>query len=117
MLATSLAAILTLTNASGGQVGYELLIEGRNSAAAQELEANQQLDRDDPVRLINLGIAYAREGREEEARALFQAAMRSPNRAVLETANGEWKDSRHLARLALKMLDSNELRATRMATR
>lgn len=103
--------------APDSSVGYEPLVEGRDAAAIAELEANTELAVDDPVRLINLGIAYARQGRTEEARAMFEAAMWTEDRVALETATGEWKDSRHLARFALRMLDSGEFRGERMASR
>jgi len=48
---------------------------------------------------------------------MFEAAMRGSDRVVLETAEGEWKESRHLARLALQMLDRGEFRAEQMAAR
>jgi tetratricopeptide (TPR) repeat protein len=99
------------------KVGFEPLLEGRNAAAVAEIEANAQLEADDPVRLINLGVAYARQGRTEEARALFEAAMQGEDRVALETASGEWMESRHLAKLALKMLDEGEFRTERMASR
>ncbi len=108
MLITGAAALMAMASLASEPVGYEPLIEGRDSAAIEELQSNTELEEDDLVRLINLGVAYARQGREEEARAMFEAAMRSDDREVLETANGEWKDSRHLARLALQMLDADE---------
>ena len=117
MLVTGAVVLMAMANATGEPVGYESLVDGQNSAAVEELQANTELDADDPVRLINLGIAYARQGRKDEARAMFEIAMRSPDRVVLETASGEWKDSRHLARLALKMLDRNEFSSERMASR
>ena len=92
-------------------------MEGRNADAVEELQSNAKLKQDDPARLINLGIALARQGREDDARSMFEAAMRQSGRLILETANGDWKDSRHLARLALKMLDSGALTTERMAAR
>lgn len=103
--------------AQNDKVGYEPLMEGRTLAAIAEIESNNALHAKDPARLINLGIAYARTGQPAQARALFEAAMRSENRLALETSAGEWKDSRHLARLALKMLDSGQLSSERVAAR
>ncbi len=103
--------------AANDKIGYEPLVEGRTLAAIAEIESNDALQTEDPARLINLGIAYARTGKTAQARALFEAAMRSENRLGLETANGEWKDSRHLARLALKMLDDGQFANERMAAR
>jgi hypothetical protein len=64
-----------------------------------------------------LGIAYARVGRTAEARAAFEAAASSDERFRLETASGEWMDSRDLARRALAMLDKGELSSTQFAAR
>ena len=117
MLITGAAVLMAMASLTSEPVGYEPLVEGRDSAAIEELEANTELDAEDPVRLINLGVAYARQGREEEARAMFEAAMHSADREVLETADGEWKDSRHLARLAIQMLDGNELTSSQVIVR
>ena len=122
MLLTGFAAIALLAPAPASAaeetaVGYEPLMEGRVSAAIAEIESNDQLEANDPARLINLGIAYAQLGRTAEARAMFEAAMRGDDRVSLETAGGEWKDSRHLARQALALLDRGELHSERMASR
>lgn len=114
---TNVAALAMIASGVPADVGFLPLVEGRNAEAEKELNTNHQLEADDPVRLINLGVAYARQGRKAEARAMFEAAMRKSDRLVLETADGEWKDSRHLARLALKMLNSGELDTERMAAR
>lgn len=116
MLISSMAALLVASEAPA-QVSYETLMEGRNADAVSQLESNAQLDGTDPAVLINLGVAYARQGREAEARAMFQAAMNSADRETLETAEGKWKDSRHLARLALLKLAAGEFRNDRMAAR
>ncbi|MGB7407959.1 MAG: hypothetical protein WA908_05595, partial [Pontixanthobacter sp.] len=52
-------------------VAYDEMTADQNSAAIRRIEANSQIAVDDPARLINLGIAHAREGRLAEARALF----------------------------------------------
>jgi len=98
-------------------VGYEPLMQDRPAAAIAEIESNTRLDADDPALLINLGVAYARQGHTAMARAKFEEAMKSADRMTLETSEGEWKDSRHHARLALKMLDAGELVTQRMAVR
>ncbi|QYU70001.1 hypothetical protein J4558_07760 [Leptolyngbya sp. 15MV] len=99
-------------------VAYPELSQGRNEAAIARIERNDSLRTDDPARLINLGIAHAREGREGEARALFRTAVRSEESVRLETATGAWRDSRDLARMALQMLDRGEFSPARqMASR
>ena len=48
---------------------------------------------------------------------MFEAALRNSDRLTLETANGEWRDSRHLAKLALTMLARGDFRSDRFAAR
>lgn len=91
-------------------VAFEELSDGQNTAAIERIEHNADLDQDDPARLINLGIAHARKGSDLEARAMFTAAARNETRYQLETAQGDWIDSRDLARRALAMLDRGEFR-------
>lgn len=89
-------------------VGYAQLVAGNDGAAITVI--NRQPDRgDDPARLINLGVAYARMGDADRARAMFRAAHTAPERVELETAAGEWVYSRVLARRGLAMLDSGAL--------
>ena len=90
-------------------VAVEELEANRNEAAISRIEANTALDANDPARLINLGIAHAREGDAAKARAMFEAAS-DGDRLQLETADGNWVDSRNLARRALAMLERGEFR-------
>lgn len=99
------------------EVGYEALMAGDNERAIAEIEANHALHRDDPARLLNLGIAHARMGDEGEARAFFRAAVTSADQMELETSQGDWVYSRALARQALHMLDDGSLKTARMAVR
>ena len=63
-------------------------------------------DARDPARLINAGIALARQGQHEAARARFEQAALTSERYSLATADGSWIDSRALARRALAMLNA-----------
>ena len=90
------------------EVAFTELSAGDNREAIVRIEANDQLDADDPARLINLGIAHARLGDEATARDLFRAAAISEQRLNLQTATGEWRDSRVLAKSALRKLDRGE---------
>lgn len=89
-------------------IGFEELADGRNQAAIEAIQANDAIEEADPGRLINLGIAYARQGREAEALAMFRAAELSEIRYDVETAEGRWVDSRYLARKAQAMLMKGE---------
>ena len=121
-LATSIAiALLAGTPVQAVEtvdVAYEELAAGENEAAIRELNRNQDLRGDDPARLVNLGAAHARKGDLDKAREYFRAAIYSDDRLMLETNNGEWIDSRNLARQALARLDNALLDdQTRMASR
>src|SRR5690606_12298099 len=85
-------------------VAFEALAEGRTADAMVQLQASHEQQASDPAVLINLGTAYARQGRIEEARQMFQAAMTSSERYELELADGSWVDSRVAARMALANL-------------
>ncbi len=89
-------------------VAFDELAAQRNAAAIARIESNGQLDEADPARLINLGIAYARQGDSAAARTLFERAVRGSERLNLETATGDWVDSRALARRALAALDRGD---------
>lgn len=122
MILTQIAAFALMIQApivvtGDSIVGYEALMEGEYTRAIAEIEANKTLDADDPALLINLGVAYAGLGQIAKARDSFEAVMNDADRLTLETSDGEWKDSRHLARFALKKLDNNELGGLRMAVR
>jgi len=96
---------------------YEEVAAHRNAEAIAQIESEGPVAREHPAQLINLGIAYAREGDADRARALFRRAAHADEAYALETANGEWTDSRVLARRALASLDSGRLTATRTAMR
>ncbi|QKG72498.1 tetratricopeptide repeat protein [Erythrobacter mangrovi] len=89
-------------------VGLDELMAGRDRAALETIENCDELAAADPARLINRGIALARLGRYDEARADFEAAASARETVDLETAAGDWVDSRRLARRALAMLDKGE---------
>jgi Flp pilus assembly protein TadD len=87
-------------------VAYDEMRSGRTDAAITKLQADSDLSPRDPSRLINLGSAYARQGRDAEAAAMYRAALASPIRYDLELASGEYMDSRWAARTALAQLES-----------
>lgn len=100
------------------EFGQQALVDGRENAAIAAIMDNDRIEKDDPARLINLGIAYARQGDDTLARQLFEAARDSRNRVELETAAGEWIDSRRLALQALAKLEQGEFaHGSRVAAR
>ena len=90
------------------EVGFEELVANENAAARQAIESSGEAHSDDPAILINHGIALARTGNYEAARAKFEAAAGARDSIELETADGKWVDSRRLARRAIAMLDKGE---------
>lgn len=82
-------------------VAYAELKAGDNRAAVAKLTGETSVDARDPSRLINLGTAYARLGRTDDATAAYTAAIDSPIRYDLELASGRYVDSRWAARTAL----------------
>ena len=97
--------------AEGSEAAYEQLAAGENAGAIARLEAALEETPGDPALLINLGTAYARAGRMNEARAAFREAIASEDRYRVELADGSWEDSRKVARLALESLDRTALAA------
>lgn len=87
-------------------VAYKALAEGRTQDALAQLRDSEAVRAGDPAALINLGAAYARQGRFADARAAFTAAMNSKTRYDLELGNGAWIDSREAAKRALDSLAS-----------
>lgn len=94
------------------EVAYGAMISGRTEAAIAQLQATLAKDSSDPSALINLGTAYARLGRTEEASKLFRAAIVSANHYDLLLADGRWIDSRRAARMAVAMLEQRRAPAT-----
>lgn len=122
MLNTTMMALAMVMQSGPAQAGsenvaYDSLVEGRNAEAIAQIETGNAIAQDDPAQLINLGVAYARSGNDQAARECFEAAIKSKNRVELETASGDWQDSRVLARQALRMLERDEFRGDRLAAR
>lgn len=103
-LAPSAAVAGHLSEPSQVDVAYEQLQAGDTAAAVRHLEECRDMEAGDPARLINLGSAYASQGRVAEAESMFRAAIASDQRYRLELADGSWIDSREAARLALARL-------------
>lgn len=112
LLATTLASQPMAT-----QVGYQPLVAGQNEMAITVI-GDGAIRSDDPAALINLGIAHARNGDRQTAKAMFTRAFYAREWVELETATGDWVDSRTLARQALAMLDEGRFaRASQFASK
>jgi Tfp pilus assembly protein PilF len=84
-----------------GELGYDALLAGDNQRAAEQILARADENTADPAKLLNLGRAYQRMGRNADAMRLFQAAMDSRDVFDVELADGSVMSSREAARLAL----------------
>lgn len=94
-----------------GSIGYEALVKGDNERAVSQILASAQVSRHDPAKLLNLGHAYARLGRMDEASALFTVVMQSRDSVDLVLADGRVMNSKEAARKAYARLQP------RLATR
>ena len=90
---------------------YKELAAGQTDSAIVQLEASLEETPGDPAQLINLGTAYARAGRMDEARDAFREAISAQDRYRVQLPDGSWEDSRRVARLALDSLDRTALAA------
>ena len=97
--------------ADGAEATYEQLAAGENEGAIERLEAALEQTPGDPAQLINLGTAYAREGRMDDARDAIRDAIAAQDRYRVQLPDGSWEDSRKVARLALDSLDRTALAA------
>lgn len=115
---TSFAALMLMANGpvvvvtpptdAEFEIGYEQLATGDNQAAIEEIESGKVLAEDDPARLINHAVALARAGEYDAARDKLEFTARYAERLELETATGDWVDSRVLARRGLALLDEGK---------
>ncbi len=84
-----------------GDLGYDALMAGDNQRAVEQILAHADENTSDPAKLLNLGRAYQRMGRNSDAVRLYQAARDSSEEFDVELANGAIMSSREAARLAL----------------
>jgi tetratricopeptide (TPR) repeat protein len=114
LLAQGVLPVVTVTaeaNRAGTErvdVAYAELSQGRNSEAIARLIRNRELATDDPAVMINLGAAYVRSGRDQEARKCYERALASREHYDLELADGRWMNSRQAARKANALLRTRQ---------
>lgn len=90
------------------EAAFEELASNDYQAAAEQLEQLRDQRPDDPAVLINLAAAYVALGRLQEASDAYVAAIASRDHQLLELANGDWGDSRDLARDGLQRLQNSQ---------
>lgn len=96
------------------EAGYDEISDARYADAIRTIEADP--DFGNPAQLINLALAYARQGDEETARRLLRTALaREP--VMLEASDGKWHDSRWMAWQALADLGPDDSSRVRTASR
>ncbi|HUE78653.1 MAG TPA: tetratricopeptide repeat protein [Sphingomicrobium sp.] len=91
-----------------GSLGFNALVEADYSTAESQLRANKRVAKNDPARLINLGVVLAKTGRAEQAARLFERAM-AADEVELILASGEQVSSRDAARRAMRALNAMHL--------
>ena len=116
LLASALAAQTPAGDATV-EAAYAEMAGGRSVAAIEKLEGADTEEASHPARLINLAIAHARIGETETARTLLEDAAGRTDRLWLETASGQWADSRAIARKALAMLERGAFDSAQLAAR
>jgi Tfp pilus assembly protein PilF len=94
-----------------GELGYDALMAGDNQRAAQQILAHADENTSDPAKLLNLGRAYQRMGRNADAIRMFQSAITSRDIFDVELADGTIMSSREAAKIALAQFNA------RMASR
>lgn len=113
-LAVALVATPVLANPAARSIddsmiqptaGFAALTNGQTEAAVIELESQRAIA-SDPATMINLGAAYARQGRFSEARSLYRAAMQHPTSFDIVLADGRVIATRKAARLALASMEA-----------
>ena len=114
-IATLFAGLLAAGAALAPQADRSAANTAEPVGASEEIEVAAVMDSGDPVQLLNRGVDFARQGETERARAMFTRVADNRMRYQMETAQGEWADSRNLARKALGMLDRGEFVPSRVA--
>ncbi|MGB7372996.1 hypothetical protein [Pontixanthobacter sp.] len=93
----------------------EFIAAGEASISPTQTDIDTHIDmaigQDDPAALITLGVEFARSGQTGAALQVLNAAVQSETRYRLETANGNWVDSRRLALKVIGMIDNGEFAA------
>lgn len=75
-------------------------MRGDNERAVSQIMANEQVSKHDPAKLLNLGLAFARIGRTDQAAGYFKAAMQTRDSLDLVLADGRVINSKVAAREA-----------------
>lgn len=91
---------------SEGALGYDAMVAGDYRKATEQIEKSEEVDANDPARLINLGQAYAQLGQYQKAREMLMTAATESKSFDLVLADGEVMNSRRVARIALAKMEN-----------
>lgn len=95
---------------SAGSLAYQALVRGDLSLAEKQLLQSRSDNGNDVAWLLNYGQLLARQGRVNEARAIFSRVERAPDAEVV-LATGEVVGTREASRQAARRLTSQSLTA------
>lgn len=104
ILASPVGAEPSELNYPKGSLGFTALMNADYVTAEKQLRNSRGASRDDPARLINLGVLLVRTGRKAEGMVLLEDAARAED-VELVLADGRSVSSRQAARLALAKLN------------
>lgn len=93
-----------------GTLAFGALVSGDLSLAERQLLASRAENRNDPAWLLNYGQLLARQGRVNEANAVFRRVSEAPDSEIV-LANGEVMGTREASRLAARQLRAQALTA------
>ncbi|MEC3911319.1 tetratricopeptide repeat protein [Sphingobium sp. CR2-8] len=95
---------MVVVGVADGQLAAKALTAGRFADAQRKLATMPVYGENDPARLINLGNAYAGQGKMAQAREAYRSARFAPE-VTLVLANGNEESSRDVAMRGLGRLN------------
>ena len=108
LLAAGAAQPVTEMDYADGALAYQALVQGDLGRAERQLLASRAGNQQDVAWLLNYGQLLARQGRVNEARAIFRRVADAPNSEVV-LASGEVIGTREASRLASRRLAAQGL--------
>lgn len=103
LLASAEPATTAELDYNSGSLAYQALVKGDLALAEQQLRSSEQANHNDVAWLLNYGQLLARQGRVNEARAVFRRVERAPDSEVV-LASGAVIGTREASRLASRSL-------------
>lgn len=110
LLASGGAQPATEMDYADGALAYQALVQGDLKRAESQLLASRAGNGQDVAWMLNYGQLLARQGRANEARAVFRRVAEAPDSEVV-LASGEVIGTREASKLAARRLASQGLSA------